>query len=371
MKHSSAAIDFFRWTSAWVVALCHIRDHLFVGWSGWSLKSALADAFTFFIGMANVAVLMFFVISGYLVGGALFSRFRAGRADLGRYAFDRVTRLYVVFIPGLLLTLAAGWLQSRVLGDGGSLPSDEHSLATFVGNLAFLQSIAVPNYGGNYLLWSLAYEFWYYVAFPLCLLAWAGRSARARIASTVLLFGIALAFPLQLTTRFPVWLFGVAIAAIRLPRLGVFVTFPLFAVAAVLSRVAFRGLLWSDLLVGMAFALFLQSMLARESSTKPSTGFWARLNARLASWSYSLYVVHVPIYMTICVLWFGQRRSLGYEMQGARAITTYACVCAATLLLAWAFAQLTERHTNLIRSWLRSRGRRRQTASTDAAVTIE
>lgn len=371
MKHSSAAIDFFRWTSAWVVALCHIRDHVFVGWSGWTLKSVVADAFTFFIGMANVAVLMFFVISGYLVGGALFSRFTAGHANLGRYAFDRLTRLYVVFIPGLLLTLVAGWLQAWSLGDGSSLGADEHSLATFAGNVAFLQSIAVPNYGGNYLLWSLAYEFWYYVAFPICLLAWAGKAARTRIASTVILLSAALAFPLQLSTRFPVWLFGVAIAARILPPLSVSVTLPLFAVAAVLSRVAFRGLLWSDLLVGVTFALFLQSLLARERSSKLSAGFWARLNARLASWSYSLYVVHVPIYMTICILWFGQRQALGYEMRGARAIATYACVCAATLLLAWGFAQLTERHTDRIRSWLRFRWWGRQSAPVEVAGTIE
>ena len=39
--------------------------------------------------------------------------------------------------------------------------------ATFWGNLVFLQTILVPTYGTNALLWSLANEFWYYMLFPL------------------------------------------------------------------------------------------------------------------------------------------------------------------------------------------------------------
>jgi peptidoglycan/LPS O-acetylase OafA/YrhL len=42
-----------------------------------------------------------------------------------------------------------------------------YTATTFVGNLAFLQTIAVPIFGTNGPMWSLANEFWYYLIFPL------------------------------------------------------------------------------------------------------------------------------------------------------------------------------------------------------------
>jgi hypothetical protein len=46
--------------------------------------------------------------------------------------------------------------------DIGSL----YSPAIFLGNMGFLQGIFVHTAGTNLALWSLANEFWYYIAFP-------------------------------------------------------------------------------------------------------------------------------------------------------------------------------------------------------------
>jgi peptidoglycan/LPS O-acetylase OafA/YrhL len=35
-----------------------------------------------------------------------------------------------------------------------------------LGNLVFLQAILVPTWGSNGPLWSLAFEFWFYIWFP-------------------------------------------------------------------------------------------------------------------------------------------------------------------------------------------------------------
>jgi len=42
--------------------------------------------------------------------------------------------------------------------------------SVFVGNLLYLQSILVMPFGSNGPLWSLAHEFWYYLAFPILVL---------------------------------------------------------------------------------------------------------------------------------------------------------------------------------------------------------
>lgn len=375
MRQSSTLIDLCRWLSAWVVALCHIQDHVFLSRGQMTGSGPIADAFVFLVGSANIAVLVFFVLSGYLVGGALLARFQTGRVEISKYASDRLTRLYVVLVPGLLVAFAAAWLQSKALGDATALSADENSLATLLGNLAFLQTIVVPSYGGDYPLWSLAYEFWYYVAFPLCLLAWMGRTVGARITSTVLLLGLAVAAssdiaPLQIASRFPIWLFGVVVATRLLPALPLAVTIPSFLVAATLSRLSFRGLLWSDLLVGATVALLLQSFLVREQARPLASTVWSRLNAHIASWSYSLYVVHVPIVVSICVLCFG-RRHLDLALSGAMPIATYVGISAVTLLLSWAFAAVTERHTERVRLWLRTRRWPKSTASAADGVAVE
>ena len=40
-------------------------------------------------------------------------------------------------------------------------------LPTLLGNLAFLQDFFARPYGSNGPLWSLSYEFWFYLVFPL------------------------------------------------------------------------------------------------------------------------------------------------------------------------------------------------------------
>src|ERR1035441_502485 len=55
------------------------------------------------------------------------------------------------------------------------------TLPAFFGNLFFLQSVVSPVFGSNGPLWSLSYEFWYYILFPVLMIAatsWAGVRSR-------------------------------------------------------------------------------------------------------------------------------------------------------------------------------------------------
>jgi len=52
-----------------------------------------------------------------------------------------------------------------------TLASDSRKILPLPANVFFLQTITVPVYGSNSPLWSLANEFWYYLLFPLLLLA--------------------------------------------------------------------------------------------------------------------------------------------------------------------------------------------------------
>jgi len=69
-----------------------------------SNKSVAARVFYAATGIGHLAVMVFFVLSGYLVGGRLLARYCSGNASIPRYLLDRFTRLYIVLIPALLIT---------------------------------------------------------------------------------------------------------------------------------------------------------------------------------------------------------------------------------------------------------------------------
>ena len=159
------------------------------------LATSLFYAWT---GLGREAVMVFFVLSGFLVGGAVM---RAGPAfDWRTYAIARLSRLWVVLVPALLLTaaldtcVASSWpsiLSGSHYADWQSGPSPQGLYAkdwlTALGNLLFLQTLVVPVFGTNTPLWSLANESWYYLWFPLAASAAGALGGRAswRIAAGV------------------------------------------------------------------------------------------------------------------------------------------------------------------------------------------
>ncbi|MES2692862.1 MAG: acyltransferase family protein, partial [Verrucomicrobiota bacterium] len=171
-----AWLDAVRFLSALMVVCYHARpEH----WPAWSTLPAAertpgAAAFFFSIGMGTEAVAIFFVLSGFLIGGKVIRESRQGTFDAARFAVDRGVRLYVPLIPALALTvLCDKWLWPQEAG---------WRWAETLGNLFNLQGILVEPHRSNAVLWSLSCEFWLYVAagsvLPLIFRGPAGRRAR-------------------------------------------------------------------------------------------------------------------------------------------------------------------------------------------------
>ena len=75
--------------------------------------------------------------------------------------------------------------------------------------------MAVPCFGGNFLLWSLANETWYYVLFPLLVLRLYGKSTISRLASAAACLAIAVSVSGPIGSYFSLWLLGVALSGIQ------------------------------------------------------------------------------------------------------------------------------------------------------------
>jgi peptidoglycan/LPS O-acetylase OafA/YrhL len=104
----------------------------------------------------TVAVMVFFVLSGYVIG--LTYPPAAGKKDVRHYGFKRFVRLMPINVVAVLLACAVT-----------AHPSGWSALANvfFLGNFAPYAGVSIPVIEGNENLWSLNYEVLYYGLFIL------------------------------------------------------------------------------------------------------------------------------------------------------------------------------------------------------------
>ena len=220
------------------------------------------------------------------------------------YAIDRMTRLWIVLIPTFILILGLGIVSARIDPQVFSVAAgNEHSATAFVGNLVGLQEIAVPTFGGNFPLWSLSNETWYYVLFPLLVIALGSGPQQHRLVATLAAGALAWLLSGPLMLYFAIWLLGAVGSRIELRATAAVrsILFLVFAGVAVFFRLTGENddlgfaAFPEDLLFSVLFILFLTSMQVRLNS---SSGLIARVKQVakfFADFSFTLYVIHVPL----------------------------------------------------------------------------
>jgi peptidoglycan/LPS O-acetylase OafA/YrhL len=215
-------LNFARWWAAFAVLLGHARSILFVDYHMIESPGFGDDLFYFLSGFGYEAVLIFFVMSGFLVGGKALEKIRDADFSIKLYAVDRFSRLYSVYVLALILTylcdslggyffaeskLYGGELQGVIAAIDGSF-TERHSWPIFFGNLFMLQTIVVPTFGSNGPLWSLANESVYYILGPISFMAlfWL-RGAKRAIGISVI-FVCLVSLPFGIAYGFIIWLAG-------------------------------------------------------------------------------------------------------------------------------------------------------------------
>lgn len=329
-------LDLIRGVSAIAVCAWHLRNMMWVRREDIQ-NAGIGDAILYILtGMGHQSVMVFFVLSGFLVGGSILRQSFSWQ----HYTIARLSRLWVVLVPSLVFTILMDSLTTTrwksYLGVG-----HDSSFGTFFGNVFFLQTIAVPVFGSNEPLWSLANEFWYYAIFPLLV----SRSA-ALTSIGVLLVAL---LPQAIQLGFLVWLQGVVaylfVSRARLrhrimaSRLAVL--FLLFFAAALLysksPTLQSHVKISADLIVGGTFALVCISLPER----LPILSSVAR---RISDMSYSLYLTHFPMVVLIGAYFYPVKTVPTFNL--VLQFMVWMCVL---LLVGFTFWWLFERHTDYIR----------------------
>lgn len=270
------------------------------------------------VNIASDAVVVFFVISGLVIAYA------AGRdASLSTYAFNRLTRIFTVIVPALILTLTLDAIGTRIdmaaypYGYYQALPVEEFLLRGLTLTPQWSVLWDPVRLGTNGPLWSLSYEVAYYILFGAALFL---RGA-LRVVMVVL---VALLAGLNILLLLPAWALGVLVwqrmsRGPALPQplaLGLALGAPALIIAAkvmglpaalssitaqVMAPTSIHALgysdevLWNSLLATLVALHLIGAAPLLASLRADPGGQTARVIRWIAGGSFSLYVMHYPV----------------------------------------------------------------------------
>jgi peptidoglycan/LPS O-acetylase OafA/YrhL len=331
------------------------------GWLGWLLYGHLAVVF--FLTLSGFSLAISPARHGWKLGST------------ARFARRRAWRILPPYWAALVFSLIVAW---TVIPQPHSAPPTGGSVAVY--GLLLQDIIVAPTPNGAF--WSIAVEAELYVVFPLLLLIRRRAGAAVLLAAvTVPVVAIGLLTPtgspvnklsgltVQLAPLFVMGMLaaGIIAAGDRVRRLPWHWLAALAGAPLILLMVG-KGTVWTvnhyfwlDLAIGPAFGLLLAAVTTR----RPAPLVWllaTRPVRRLGTFSYSLYLIQVPIVVPI-----SRRLAPHYVAPGLPGFWfTLALAVPITLLTAWLFAAVFEIPFQRYRSWapLRAAARARFGAAT-------
>lgn len=152
-----------------------------------TVDEKLYQLLTFLSSLNYLAVLFFFVLSGFSIGYSLKGKLLASKAETNNYLYKRFRRIIPVYILALAFSLFIGFLLNKEY-------EPTYSATNLIGNLLFLQTSASATsywfspYGQNGPLWSLAYEMFFYLFLPILSFAILRYRVLSRLKILVILF---------------------------------------------------------------------------------------------------------------------------------------------------------------------------------------
>jgi peptidoglycan/LPS O-acetylase OafA/YrhL len=337
----SLYLDVLRFGAAFTVFVSHWAAGRYSGGLFWRVMP-----------YGRTAVLVFFVLSGFIIAWVTETRERS----LEEYALSRLARLYSVIIPAFIVTAVLDRVAIAIdpglyapelrLGPTQNLLGYALS-AVFLGDSWALSMLP----GDNVPFWSLNYEAWYYVLFAAVVFV-RGRSRIAVIVAAALVAGP------KILLLLPIWLMGVSAwrwrgalsslhgARIAFGTLAAFIGLEVVGGQELFDHAATPWLPFSysayDYIIGALVAVLIAA-LANMSLPMPAERL-QRLIRWLAGTSFGLYLFHYPLL-----------NFFGTVVPGPAARAIHGTlVFGLTLAGALALARLTEHRKGKLKQALRS-----------------
>jgi peptidoglycan/LPS O-acetylase OafA/YrhL len=341
------------------VAAMHAREITWIGirdfWAAHGTHVSPATVLgysTFPLVWGSIGVPIFFVLSGYCIHrGQAVARARSknntGGFELsaGNFLLRRFVRIYPVIVGALLLTLACDWASRHYFPN--SVKLGDNGAGAFLVNLFSVQGLAGPTYGSNMPLWTLSIEVQFYLLYPLLLIAMARlgniTTLLALAALNVASYFLFQAQGLLLFSSFYVsWYLGALVAEAeaahvysdRLRSAGIRAGMYAIGLAGLGlgCLLFFRSNFLAFQIWAFAFAVFLFAVLKR---SKSQPGPLSRFFSWLGTFSFSLYIIHLPVIVLI--------HSIAYRSVNQPGLGPFYATLAAVIGCAYLFSLVFER----------------------------
>lgn len=353
----SVYLDMVRFLAAVLVYLWHSNQRFLI-------ESILPAS-----NYGHSSVIVFFVLSGFVIAFVTDTK----ESTLSTYAASRISRVFSVAIPAIMITLAldsAGRILYPTIYD---YPYDQF-LARIAGSLLMANEvwlISITSFS-NVPYWSICYEWWYYVTFAMVMFL---PTRRGLLLAAVTMFVIG---P-KLILLAPVWWLGVLLYRWRrlqqlsLTTSWVMVAFSIFGIILFhhfgtmeASETWLESLIGSDLVRSLTFskrfiADYLLSILVFMNFTGMRTllALTGRLMLTIArpvrffaNYTFTLYLLHQPLFLFWAAVVRGNPKAPWY----------WTSVTVLTMLSVGLIGFFTESRRHVLRAWIGSLFRRWETA---------
>lgn len=312
MKNKLFFLESLRGLAAIYVLVHHCRWLLAENYSYRVLDSFsfehIVTKFLVFFRFGHEAVIFFFVLSGFVIHYSTINKDNSITYLV--YLKRRINRIVPPLIFALIITFILDYVGKNILvlstySTGSKyygLVVDNLNWETFIGNIASLQELGtgIKHFGSNAALWSLSYEWWFYILYPIF---YAVNKKNKLIANVlqILLFFI---FSIILKDRIPIaslifskmiiWWLGVVLAELYLKKMKLLQYFSIGIIGIPIAILFFyENRIFGDIFWGIGFLGMLSMLL----SIKKDSAI-IRLLTKLktcGTYSYTLYLTHVPI----------------------------------------------------------------------------
>lgn len=292
--------------------------------------------------LGHEAVIIFFVLSGFLVGGSGLERIFNGMFKVRDYAIDRIVRIGLPLVTTVLLF----FFTCLLVGE-------RFDWLVALGNLLSLQGICCPPLVSPF--WSLSYEVWFYV-----ILAALALAMRKRQTGLMLFVVCCFVFCFLNVGYLLIWLMGVVACLIKPKRSawmrrGALLGMGLFVMLLQLrsDSLSLSGVVFEfnrlALKVGMSFAteLFIQQIILCEPTHRWSK-FLDRWGSHLAAFSYTLYLSHRIVFLPLYEFIFEK----GQGTMSIKDFLLYILLLAITLVSCYVIYLLSEKHTSRLKYFI-------------------
>ena len=375
ISERSLFLHLLRIFSALIVCVGHTKEFLFVQMS--DTANLLEKLTRLFLGLGSSAVLVFFFLSGYLVGGNTIRNLINQELNFGTYIFNRLTRLWIVLVPALLLTFSLNTFTCRssnislyctanpILASHATIPPlFSQKSSDLFSNVFFIQPFKGLPWGGNGPLWSLSYEFWYYIIFfslIVILNSFLKRKLSYRIIPHIcILFLASKILNTDWLALGSIWVSGAGAAyflstdwarkfsaryrksvTLKFTWLTIFLIFPVL----ITLKISPRLISFPILILVITFCI---STMQSDRQSRIN-GKLQGLIVRGSEFSFSLYLIHFPIIALVA----SQLAPTNRWNMSPMGLLVLVGITFGVLLAAYAFAWLTEFNLAHLRNVLR------------------